>query len=102
MKDLEFTFTYKDYALQAVPKDSVKVPDDQTIDLMRSYTREEDGRVLWYSIGYFTRGVDGYYFQFVRTTAFEEITLEDLPVLWVALRSAQEILNNFFEITNND
>ena len=102
MKDLEFMFTYKDYALRACPRHLVRFSDDEkneTIDFMKSYTREEDGRVLWYSLGYFTRGIDGYSFEFVGSRAFEEITLEELPVLWVALKSAQEILNNFFEIT---
>ena len=103
MKDLEFTFTYKDYALRACPSQLVRFSDDEkneTIDFLKSYTREEDGRVLWYSLGYFTRGDEGYYFQFVGSRPFEEIPIKDLPVLWVALKSAQEILNNFFEITN--
>lgn len=104
MKDLEFTFNYKDYALRACPECLVRFSDDEkneTIDFVKSYTREEDGRELWYSLGYFMRGIDGYSFQFVGSRPFEDIALEDLPVLWVALKSAQEILDNFFEITRN-
>jgi hypothetical protein len=104
MADLEFIFNYKDYCLRACPERLVRFSDtekNETIDFMKSYIREEDGRELWYSIGYFTRGTDGYSFQFVGSRPFEDIDLEDLPILWTALKSAQEILDNFFELTNN-
>lgn len=101
--ELEFSFKYKNYELRACPKHLVHFhPDDknETIDLVRW---EHDGEKPYcFSLAYFRRNDEGYSLYFVGGRPFRYIDDKDVKVLWLALKHAQEILDEFFDMEDED
>lgn len=102
---LEFSFRYKDYEIRACPKHLARLsPDerDETIDFVKWSKDSESGLNHYFSLAYFKRDSEGYYLKFVGPRPFEHIDPEDLGVIWPVLKSAQEILNMFFDLEELD
>ena len=101
---LEFSFKYKDYELKACPKRLARFSPDEpneTIDLIKWYKSGENS--FCYSLAYFERYDEGYRLKFVGDRPFEDIEKKDVPIIWSALKQAQEILDEFYdEISEHD
>ena len=99
MMDLNFNFRYKDYELKACPSRLVRFDPEEpneTIDLVK-WDMTDDDRPFCFSLAYFSRGSDGYSLRFVGDRPFEYIDAEDVPIVWIMLKQAQEILDRYFE-----
>ena len=104
---LEFSFKYKDYEIRACPKHLARLSPEEknvTIDFVKWDKSDNTGKPFCFSLGFFRRGTEGYYFNFVGDRPFRHIASEDIPVIWSVLKSAQEILDKFFteEDLDND
>ena len=101
---LEFSFKYKDYEIRACPKHLVRLSPgekNETIDFVKWYVNDEGNRCC-FSLGYFKRNSEGYYFNFVGSRPFEYIEREDLEIIWSILKQAQKILDIFFSEEDTD
>lgn len=95
---LEFSFKYKDFEIKACPKRLARfTPDEEneTINLVKWATRE-NGEKYCYSLAYFTQTSEGYELTFVGGRPFECIDIDDLKTIWLALSTAQKILDDYF------
>ena len=96
---LEFSFKYKNYEIRACPKHLARFSPDEknvTIDFVKWDKSASTDKAFCFSLGYFRRNSEGYYFNFVGDRPFRHIEPEDLGVIWSVLKSAQEILDKFF------
>lgn len=96
--ELEFSWKYKDYELRACPKHLARFYKDEpneTIDLVKWF--ECNGKRNCYSLAYFIRQGEGYDLRFVGSRPFKDIAAEDLPEVWEALKTAQAVLDAFFD-----
>lgn len=104
--DLDFSFKYKDYEIRACPKHLVRFrPDEKnvTIDVRKIQRAEREGeKDNCFSLAYFIRKSEGYELRFVGARPFKYIAPEDLKILWSALKHAQEILDEFFEMEEEE
>jgi hypothetical protein len=104
-QQLEFSWKYKDYELRACPERLVRFDNEpnETIDLVKWYTNT-NGEKRCYSLAYWRKNDEGYYLHFVGNRPFQDILLEDVEVVWKALRVAQKVLDGWFELerTIND
>lgn len=100
VKSLSFRWKYKDFELRAcTSRLSFDIDDpNTTIDLIRWFTNSA-GKRCCYSLGYFVRYSEGYYFRFVGDRPFDDIKGKDLPVVWKGLHLAQKCLYQYFRET---
>lgn len=101
VKSLSFRWKYKDFELRACPKRlGRQFPGEPniTIDLIKRFTNSA-GIVHCYSLGYFMRNSEGYFFRFVGDRMFDDIKGKDLPVVWKGLHLAQKCLDQYFRET---
>lgn len=101
VKSIRFRWKYKDFELRACPKRlgrHFSGEPNTTIDLIKWYTNSAGIRCC-YSLGYFVRYSEGYYFRFVGDRPFDDIKGKDLPVVWKGLHLAQKCLDQYFRET---
>lgn len=104
---LEFSWSYKDYALEAVPLRLARFTSDElneTIDFVKYFDRESKSSTkLKYSIGYFVYDDDNdvWVLRFVGDR-FMDIVEDDLPIVWEGLKSAYRVLTMWKEKQNEE
>ena len=102
---LEFGWRDGDLELKAVPQRLVRFSDDEenvTIDFVKYY-RDDDGRELCFSIGYFKYNAreDCWSLYFVGDR-FKEIPPEQAAELWKQLGFAYDILDEWIRVRRED
>ena len=100
---LEFSFKYKDYEIKACPKHLVSFIDDEpnvTIELLK--WDRTDVKPYCFSLAYFEKYSEGYRLNFVGDRPFKYIEKEDVPIIWNVLKNAQELLDDYWESTQEE
>lgn len=98
---LSFNFKHKDYEIRSCPRRLARFSGDEVDETIDFVKWERDGEKQYcFSLAYFERYGEGYRLKFVGDRPFEYIEKEDLPTIWSVLKSAQEILDKFFESEN--
>ena len=102
MKELEFSWKYKNYEFRACPKRLARLFDDdvnETIDFIK-WEADNDGNLHCFSLAYWIRSGEGYYLKCVGSRPFEYIDNDDVLVVWQGMRAAQNALDLYFQMTD--
>lgn len=98
--NLEFSWEYKSFKLRACPKTLARMHKEdrnETVDLVMR-NKEADGKEWCFSLAYFVRTSECYELHFVGPRPFLYIDDEDIPKIWEGLKTAQAVLDAFFEL----
>ena len=102
---LEFIWREGDLELRAAPARLVRFSDDEenvTIDFVKHY-RDENGKELRYSIGYFKyNDREDYWSLYFVGDRFKEIPPEQAAELWKQLGLAYDILDEWIRVRRDD
>lgn len=95
--DLEFSFKYQDFELRACPPRLARLSPEEKNETIELIKWLDVGKTSFcYTLGYFVKYSEGYYFKFVGDRMFNDVVPEDIKILWPVLKLAQQMLDDFF------